>query len=364
MTVPTSPGSVPPLDGRALVEPVDRAAVRAYQRSRTVHGPRSPGRVVLGAVVGTILGALALAVVAAAIAVVLALVALGLHALGVDTPLAVVPWLAVPAAVVTLCLVVVAVRRGSVQAGEQTYRLSRFAAANGFDFEPSIEAPDRPGMLFGVGRPRTARDVVRTRGARPVEVAAYSYQEQRGKAVEIHVWWYAMVTLDRALPHLVVETRRTDGSRGAPAPHALDRSQELELDGELGGRVRVSCLDGAQDEARAVLSPDVLGGIVEAPVPVSVEVVDDRLFLYSRQPLVTLDPATWEWVLRTAGWLSAQLGGAHAALRRQPGPPDGRPATPVAASGRLRRRGLSWTVLLPPLVAVVALVAAALLDRA
>lgn len=364
MTVPTSPGNVPLLDGRALVEPVDRAVVRAYHRSRTVHDPRSPAAVVLGALVGTLLGALALAVVAAAFALLLVLVAMGLHALGLDTPLGVVPWLAVPAAVVTLGLVVVAVRRGSTQAGEQTYRLSRFAAANGFDFEPSIDAPDRPGMLFGVGTPRTARDVVRTRGPRPVEVASYTYQEQRGKVVEIHPWWYVMATLDRSLPHLVVETRRTDGSRGAPAPHALDRSQELELDGELGARLRVSCLDGAQDVARAALSPDVLGSIVGSPVPLSAEVVDDRLFLYSRQPLGTLDPARWEWVLRTADGLSARLGGELGSAVPAPSGTSPHRAETVSSSRRLRRRGPSWTVLLPPLVAVVALVVAALLDRA
>ncbi|MFX9112502.1 hypothetical protein ABTN46_19510, partial [Acinetobacter baumannii] len=82
-----------------------------------------------------------------------------------------------------------------------------------------------------------------------------------------------------------------------------------------------------------------------------VEIVDDRLFLYAERDLVTLDPATWQWLDATIGALTAKLDQwarwrDERVQSEQGAPADAAASTPhvtpppvVAPAGRrLRRR--------------------------
>ncbi|QJW37158.1 hypothetical protein [Cellulosimicrobium protaetiae] len=316
------------LDTRALVEPVDRAAVRAHHRElrRRARAERArtrssgPSRV-LARVLGTTLLALLLAVGAAVVAAVLALAVVGLVAAGVAVPVAVG---LVAAGVVAVGLLVArGVRGSSAREHELAYRLSRFAAANGFDVEPRIDEPARPSGAFDVGILRVARDVVRARGPRAVEVATYTYSAGYRNG-EPFAFTYAMVALDRTLPRVVVETVPARGVRGARAPRGVERVWELPVDGPFGDRHHAyGPVRSATGTARAVFTPEIVEALVRGPLPLAAEVSGDRLFLFSERALDLLDPAVWERLLGTATDLAARLSRADG-----PGGPGGPGAAP------------------------------------
>jgi len=310
--VSTTPPARAALDVRALVEPVDRAAVRAVHRdargdarATRAHPRPSVASRALGVVLRTALLAVLLAVAAAVVGAVLALIAVGLGATGVGVPAAVV--LVTAGTVVIGLLVARGARRASAREREVTYRLGRFAAANGFAFEPRVDEPEQPSAAFDLGILRVARNVVRTPGPRAVEVGTYSYSAGYRDA-EPFAWTYATTTLDRPLPHLVVETLPGRGAPGARAPRGVDRTWELPLDGPSGDRHRAyGPVRSARETARTVFAPGLVETLVAGRFPLAAEVTGDRLFLFSERPLDLLDPAVWERLLGTADEIAARL---------------------------------------------------------
>lgn len=273
---------------------------------------------VLARVLGTTFLALLLAVGAAVVGAVLALVVVGLVAAGVALPVAV--GLVVAGAVALGLLVVRGVRGSSAREHDQAYRLSRFAAANGFDVEPRVDEPARPSGAFDVGILRVARNVVRARGPRTVEVATYTYSAGYRDG-EPFAFTYAMVPLDRTLPRVVVETMPARGVRGARAPQGVERVWELPVDGPFGDRHQAyGPVRSATGTARAVFTPEIVETLVRGPLPLAAEVSGDRLFLFSERALDLLDPAVWERLLGTATDLAARLSRADG--------PDGPSAAP------------------------------------
>lgn len=313
------------LDVRPLVDPVDRADVLADHRARRraarerSRGEASGASRVLGAVLGTTLLVVLAAVAAVCVVAVYGLLGVGLRALGVDLPLAVGLLAAGTAALVLL--VVRGARRSSVRERERTSRLGRFAAANGFAFVPRVDEPDHPSAAFRVGILRRAVDVVRTPGPWPVEVGTYRYSAGY-RASEPFAWSYATTTLDRALPHLVLETLPRDGSPGGRAPAGVERVREVAPGDAPEGPHRVhSTARLPAGTARAVLTPEVVALLVGGPVPLAAEVVDDRVLLYSERPLDLLDPAVWTWLLTTTRDVAAHLSGTARGDRPEVGPP-------------------------------------------
>jgi len=305
-----------------------------------------------------VLGAFALSLVAVTIGLVLTLITQWVYsALDVPPSFALVPWLTVPAAVGIGALLVVGVRRSTARRRERSYRLSRFAAANGLDFTPETRDLDRPGSIFRIGVGGIVRDVLRTRGPHPVEIGSYTSQENSTRGGS-HSWDYLAFPLDRAHPHVVLERRRTRGARGTVAPRRPLRSLDLSLGSGLDEQVRVLGPRAAQDVARQILSAEVVTPLLGAPV--SAEIIEDRFYVYSRSPLVTLDPATWEWLLRLVATLSSALrdGDAQDVSEVAHEPPGLLPAP--------RRGGDRWvvpTLLLYPVAATAAILVAALLAR-
>ncbi|MGW6006149.1 hypothetical protein ACWFNS_05030 [Oerskovia enterophila] len=345
-----------PLDVRALVEPVDRSAVLADPS----HGParRSTAVVVVGTLFGAVLGAFALSLVAVTIGLVLTLITQWVYgALDVSPSFALVPWLTVPVVVGIGALLVVGVRRGNARRHERSYRLSRFAAANGIDFTPETRDLDRPGSIFRIGVGGVVRDVLRTRGPHPVEIGSYASQENSTRGGS-HSWDYLAFPLDRTHPHIVLERRRTRDARGTVAPRRPLRSLDLSLGSGLDDRVRVLGPRAAQDVARRILSVEVVMPLLGAPV--SAEIIEDRFYVYSRTPLVTLDPATWEWLLRLVATLSSALGDGD---ERGAAGPRHEPPGPLPSPRRSTDRWVVRALLLYPVAATAAILVAALLAR-
>jgi hypothetical protein len=287
------------LDTAALTGPIDRSALREFRRGLPASIRPSVGSVVLPA-----------------LAVLLAcglLIAFGRSLIGDQFSLAsvtddwvgfgfvLVPYVGLPAV-----LIVYAVRALVARSGRRQYRLARFAAANGLRYEATAGTVVLPGMIFGIGSDASARDLVH--GPAGLVVGNHRYVTGSGKNRRTHRWGFAALSLGTTLPHIVLDARSNNSVLGASnLPVPFDRAQRLSLEGDFDQHFTLYCPAGYERDALYMFTPDIMARFIDRAAEFDVEIVDDRLFLYSRRDLSTLDPETWRWLWVTLEALTAKL---------------------------------------------------------
>lgn len=347
------------VDTSALTEPVDRARVRAFSAQLRREGSLS----------GRLVSIIVLVIVGAAFLLV-AVPVFGMIGAAFFTPSGPQP---IPLLIFVFFFAVVAfigaaIIRGFGGAATRRYRLDRFARANGMTWHPGYADPDLPGMIFDLGHDRQTSDLLRGDRPRPIEIGNYSYETGSGKNKQTHRWGYVALQLDAPLPHIVLDAVGNNGLFGGTnLPVAFGSRQRLSLEGDFDGHFALYCPQGYERDALYLFTPDVMARFIDNAAALDVEIVDDRLFLYSRRDLSTLDPAVWEWLFATVAAIDDKLA-QWARWRDERLRSDGSPGvsasgtvgddipvlTPppagVAASGRRLKRSFSWVTLV---VAVV-----------
>jgi len=356
-------------DPRALTEPVDRNAARAFARGlRETNGmPRSgvgkPVAVFIIAVVVFVLTVGAVSFIAA-IAGALATGDSGSAALFALLPILVM--------VAVVGVILFRVRHVLGGMNERWYRLDRFARTNGMTFLPRVVAPGLPGMIFGLGDARFAWDVVRGDRPRFVEFGNYSFSTGSGKSRTTHEWGYVAVKLDVPLPHIVLDSTGNNSVFGSNLPVTFDTDQRLGLEGDFDQHFSLYCPEDYERDALYLFTPDIMARFIDNAAVLDVEIVDDWLFLYGRRRFSTLDPATWAWLFSVVGalldkfaqwarWRDERLvadappmtdAAAPASIASAAGAAPAsaiaalRPPPGVALPGRRLQRGIPWKSLI------------------
>ncbi len=347
-------------DARPLVEPVDRATVRAYVRALRAAGRMPPlpvGRIVVAIVVGVfflfVFGTTFTQIV------------VGLLLSGVGSAAAVggtLVLLVVAGVVAALIWAFATGRIGS--SGIRAYRLDRFAQANGMTWYAEIDDPPLPGMIFSLGHTRAATDAVRGTHPRFAEFGNFRYKTGSGKNESTHHWGYVAVRLSTPLPHIVLDARSNNGLFGSNLPASFATSQRLGLEGDFDQHFTLYCPAGYERDALYLFTPDIMARFIDQAAVLDVEIVDDWMFLYTRSLVSTLDSARWAWLFSVVGALSDKFAQWERWRDdRLAAPPAAVPVTDasataaapvpllspppgVAPQGRRLRRRFSWIGLL------------------
>lgn len=363
-----------PFDARALTDPVDPAAAKAFTAHLRNNGAIRDGGTVVAVIVFVFLGLFAVGFAVIALFVLLAFWSVlkeGSILLGL---LFLVPILLVFAGVIAAFVFMLRSNRRQV---ERRWRLARFSEAVGMQYVPSISDPPLPGSVFQIGGSRTSTDVLRGRQPRFVEVGNYQYTVSNGKNQTTVRFGYIAVKLNVPLPHIVL-----DASANSITLGSFQRDQHLSLEGDFDRYFRLYCPQGYERDALYLFTPDVMARFIDNAAVFDVEIVDDWLVLYSSGEMSTTDPGRWAWTFSLIAALLDKLDQwerwrddrllpsavtPSAALPWVPGPDasamDGRmpgpaasaplPVAPVALSappgvappGRRLRRGVPWVVL-------------------
>lgn len=333
------------LDTSALTRPVTPAEVRAFTAQLRRQGTLTS---IVITTIGFVLVGGILLVAASLMATV---VSFGLFAdEGRPNPIGIGFLIFFAAVVALIAYALIVLFRGRAT---RRYRLAHFAQENGLSWFPTVPTPDLPGMIFSEGHSREATDVVHGPRPRWVEVGNYTYKTGSGKNEQTHKWAYVQLRLDTPLPHIVLDAVGNNGLFGASnLPATFSRDQRLSLEGDFDQHFALYCPKGYERDALYLFTPDVMARFIDNAAALDVEIVDDRLFLYARRELSTIDPATWEWIFATVDAIDDKLGQwARWRDERLPAAPapvaSGVPLlTPppvgVAREGRRLRRGFSW----------------------
>jgi hypothetical protein len=180
------------------------------------------------------------------------------------------------------------------------YRITRFAQANGLRYGHD-EQVSYPGIIFGTGTDRTAERRLTTTAGRRVEIGNYRYtiHGENSDDARVYGWGYVVITLDRRLPHLLLDATANDNSvfgiRTSNLPVDLARNQRLSLGGEFDAKFTLYAPSDYGRDAFYVFTPDLMALFIDRLGTFDVEIVDDTMFVYgSRFDL--LDPRTYDWL--------------------------------------------------------------------
>ena len=376
------PPSAPGFDPRPLLEPVDRAAARAYVKELRRAG-RAPAVGTAGVIVAVAIGAVFLVMFGTVFAgIVGSMLSMVANSGGRPAGLfAIVPIVFIGIVAVAIGFGIWRIARGS--SAERWYRLDRFAQANGMTWHPESPNPPLPGMVFGHGSSRKATDVVRGQRPRFVEFGNYQYTTGSGKNQTTHRWGYVAVKLSTPLPHIVLDATSNNALFGSNLPASFDKDQRLSLEGDFDRYFALYCPHGYERDALYLFTPDIMARFIDHAAALDVEIVDDWMFLYAKRDFSTLDPATWAWLFSVVGafldkfaqwerWRDDRIAGeaaagvgagaasADAAWTQAASTQDGaatalpfvapatalRPPPGVAAPGRRLRRGVPWPAII------------------
>jgi hypothetical protein len=220
----------------------------------------------------------------------------------------------VPIALAILAFVVAAVilvwwrlRRRLRADREGRYRLQNFATANNMTYHDQVADPGHPGMIFAIGGERIATNVLRTSSAPHVEFGHHQYILHSGKHAMTHNWGYVAITLDTALPHIVLDAVGNNSILGSSMPTSFKTAQRLSLEGDFDRYFELYCPEGYERDALYLFSPDVMARFADHAVLFDIEIVDNTLFLYTGPAVVTLSPSMWEWLFDTVTALNAKI---------------------------------------------------------
>jgi hypothetical protein len=221
-----------------------------------------------------------------------------------------------------------------------------FAAANGMAYAKEGGHPRFGGAVFEYLQNATVTDVFRDEtievGTISGRVGGSQTTEKDGWTVTasydtsaVKTYGYIAITLERAVPQLVLDSKRN----GSSIPMMIGGGQKLALEGDFQKHFTLYAPKGYERDALYIFTPDLMALLIDETGDFDVEVVDNMLFVYSTQPFDTTSAATWQRIGRIRDVVGAK------AIAQTDYYADDRRATdsaaPIAEGGRRLKLGLS-----------------------
>ena len=176
---------------------------------------------------------------------------------------------------------------------ERQQRLTRFARENGLEYLPGPYLATHLEPLRDRGR-LEVQDLLRTRpGSSPaIEFGDFELRSGSPGSEQTDIGGYCAIRLSTALPHLVLRSRRLrlHPLSAGELPRA---AQRLGLEGDFDDHFTLYCPEGAETDALALLTPDVMARLIDSAGDWDVELVGEWVILSRFPPVVSLDPAVW-----------------------------------------------------------------------
>jgi hypothetical protein len=147
---------------------------------------------------------------------------------------------------------------------------------------------------------------------------------------------FARSSLPRTVPHIILKNRR---SRVVPLPNLRRASAQLKLEGDYGDKFTLYCPKDYERDALYIFTPDVISAIYDFASDAEIELVDDNLFIYTRDAAAFRQPEKLAELFDVVARLDQRFDRQTKRYR------DDRAATGAnvaSTARRLRLRNWSW----------------------
>lgn len=122
-------------------------------------------------------------------------------------------------------------------------------------------------------------------------------------STEVRTYGYMAMQLERALPQLVLDSRRNDSvfaslMSGSSIPMPIAGGQSIQLEGDFNTYFHLYAPAGYERDALYVFAPDLMALLIDETGDFDVEIVDNMLFVYATRAFDLTDARLWERLAR------------------------------------------------------------------
>lgn len=232
-----------------------------------------------------------------------------------------------------------------------TLRLKGFASDNGWQFLENQKPDDHNGMIFGHGHSRLIEQRFVLGAGWLNEMGNYRYVTGSGKNSQTHYFGYIRMSLPRKLPHMVLDAKTNNFLGISNLPQMFSRQQRLSLEGDFDKYFTLYAPQQYETDALYVFTPDVMATLIDDGQKYDLEVIDDKLYIYSSRKFNLSDAATIKKLLNMAQSIAGQLHEQtdYYADERV----NDRAANIIAEPGRRLKNSVPWAVIIIVIVVIL-----------
>lgn len=158
--------------------------------------------------------------------------------------------------------------------------MRQFARANGFSFSLKGTLDDLDGSLFQIGHSNSVSDVVSGNFRDiPMSLLTYTYVTGQGRSSQTHNFTVFKFHLDVNMPDILLENRNHQFGELFFNRLSGDKAP-LSLEGNFNDHFNLSVQKEYEIEALQILTPDIMVDIEEKCQALSLEIVNNHIFLY------------------------------------------------------------------------------------
>ncbi|MDQ1546326.1 MAG: hypothetical protein QOH69_1230 [Actinomycetota bacterium] len=173
-------------------------------------------------------------------------------------------------------------------------RLDEFANLNHMTYEFERRDIHYSGAIFSLGTNALATDLMTVKSGRGIQIGNYRSIAASVADSSRFRGGYVVIELDRRMPHMMAIAKRKRRLGGQSIAPGLLRSQVLSLEGDFDRYFTLYAPRQYERDALYVFTPDLMVLLIDRLASYDLEIVDNRLYIYSHKPFNMLDPATHE----------------------------------------------------------------------
>jgi hypothetical protein len=179
--------------------------------------------------------------------------------------------------------------------------LATFARANGLSYQPSAAAPAYSGAVFSYLQNATVSHRFTAGSGFELGIITGTIGGSQSRTIDGYTsttssssnipatYTYLAIPLPQVVPQLVLDSVRN----GASLPMPVESGQRLSLEGDFDRYFRLYVPNGFERDALYVLTPDLMALLIDETGDFDVEVIDNKLFVYSVGALSLADSDVW-----------------------------------------------------------------------
>jgi hypothetical protein len=226
----------------------------------------------------------------------------------------------------------------------RSLRLKNFSEANGFAFSVNRSWNGYPGIIFGIGHSQQYMTVVNgTYHGQQFEFGNFYCTVGSGKSSRRRSFGVVEVKLGRRMPHILLDSRANNRFGFSNLP-VFKGSQRLQLEGDFNKYFDLYVPDGYERDALYVITPELMALLIDLGARYDIELVDDRLYLYSEGEFTLEKQPTIEAIFHLVSVLGGEV--QDNTGRYADATVGNRQANIVAEPGRRLKQTMSWISLI------------------
>jgi hypothetical protein len=176
-----------------------------------------------------------------------------------------------------------------------TITLQQFAQDNNVTLIHDQFDPQYNGMIFNFGHSRVINHALVFNDIYNSQIGNYSFTTGSGKSSKQHSYHFAVFDLPRHTPHMLLDAKNNNFlGMFSNLPASFSGDQKLSLEGDFNDYFTLYAPKQYEKDALYIFTPDVMQAVTTYANNFDIEIIDNKLYLYTQTDLNLTSKTTLE----------------------------------------------------------------------